>query len=257
MTAPVPRFATDDDHLLLEGYARFCHQVALPDRALRERLRLPRLFLAEHPDLGEWMARPTRSRLADLRRIKAWPLLSWAGLSGLVRLDLDLLAAKDLGGMSATVRQLWPEDFERLWETARRLGWSYYHRKTAQAGPEALSTVSLPSMCFRSIVSSLWVSRAEGPVLAFSAWTVHDVLGDAVRGCTVFWAAMGLAGKRPGKAWRGLQGGWQFISRRTAEHRVRPRQAFSIRRSGQGWSSPPSPRPSLAVTSTVGQASPA
>ena len=126
MTAPVPRFATDDDHLLLEGYARFCHHVALPDRALRDRLRLARLFLAEHPDLGEWMTRPTRTRLADLRRIKAWPLLSWAGLSGLIRLDLDLLTAKDLGGMSATVRHLWPEDFERLWETARRLGWSYY-----------------------------------------------------------------------------------------------------------------------------------
>ena len=126
MTAPVPRFVTVGDHLLVEGYARFCHQIGLPDRALRERLRLARLFLAEHPDLGEWMTRPTRTRLADLRRIKAWPLLSWAGLSGLIRLDLDLLAAKDLGGMSASVRQLWPEELERLWETARRLGWSYY-----------------------------------------------------------------------------------------------------------------------------------
>lgn len=126
MTAPVPRLATDGDHLLLEGYARFCHHVALPDRALRDRLRLARAFLAEHPDLGEWMTRPTRTRLAGLRRIKAWPLLSWAGLSGLIRLDLDLLAAKELGGMSATVRQLWPEDFGRLWATAQRLGWSYY-----------------------------------------------------------------------------------------------------------------------------------
>ena len=85
MTAPVPRFATDGDHLLLEGYARFCDQAALPDRALRDRLRLARLFLAEHADLGEWMTRPTRTRLADLRRVKAWPLLSWAGLSGLIR----------------------------------------------------------------------------------------------------------------------------------------------------------------------------
>jgi integrase len=126
MTAPVPRFATTDDHLLLDGYARFSHRLGLTDRALRDRLRLARLFLAEHPDLGDWMARSTRTRLADLRRIKAWPLVSWAALSGLVRLDLDLLAAKDLGGMSATVRQLWPEDFERLWQTARRLGWSYY-----------------------------------------------------------------------------------------------------------------------------------
>jgi hypothetical protein len=58
-------------------------------------------------------------------------------------------------------------------------------------------------------------------------------------GRAVCWRAR----KRPGKAWRGLQGGWQFISRRTAEHRVRPRHTFSIRRSGQGWSSPPSPGP--------------
>jgi integrase len=126
MTAAVARFATHDDHLLLSGYAQFSHRLGLTDRALRDRLRLARLFLAEHPDLGEWMDRPTRTRLADLRRIKAWPLLSWAALSGRVSADLDLLAAKDLGGMSATVRQLWPEDFQRLWETARRLGWSYY-----------------------------------------------------------------------------------------------------------------------------------
>src|SRR5262249_6715322 len=126
MTAPVPRLATEDDHQLLDGYARFSHRLGLTDRALRDRLRLARLFLAEHPDLGEWMTRPTRTRLADLRRVKAWPLVSWAALSGLIRLDLDLLAAKDLGGMSATVRQLWAAEFERLWETARRLGWSYY-----------------------------------------------------------------------------------------------------------------------------------
>ena len=126
MTAPVPRFATGGDHLLLGDYAQFSHRLGLTDRALRDRLRLARAFLAEHPDLGEWMTQPTRTRLADLRRVRAWPLLSWAGLSGRVHLDLDLLAAKDLGGMSGTVRQLWPDDFERLWETARRLGWSYY-----------------------------------------------------------------------------------------------------------------------------------
>jgi integrase len=126
MTAAIARFATQDDHLLLDGYARFCHRLGLADRGLRDRLRLARLFLAEHPDLAAWMARPTRTRLADLRRVKAWPLLSWAALFGAVRVDLDLLAAKDLGGMSATVRQLWPQDFQRLWETARRLGWSYY-----------------------------------------------------------------------------------------------------------------------------------
>jgi integrase len=126
MTAAVARLATEDDHRLLEGYAQFCHRLGLADRGLRDRLRLARLFLAEHLDLAAWMARPTRTQLADLRRIKAWPLVSWAALSGAVHVDLDLLAAKDLGGMSSTVRQLWPQDFERLWQAAQRLGWSYY-----------------------------------------------------------------------------------------------------------------------------------
>ena len=84
MTAAVARFATQDDHLLLDGYARFCHRLELSDRSLRDRLRLARLFLAEHPDLAAWMTRPTRTRLADLHRIKAWPMLSWAALSGTV-----------------------------------------------------------------------------------------------------------------------------------------------------------------------------
>lgn len=92
MTAPVPRFATEADHPLLEGYATFCHEIGLFDHALRDRLRLARTFLAAHPDLEAWMARPTRSRLADLSRIRAWPFLCWAGLAGRVRLDLDLLA---------------------------------------------------------------------------------------------------------------------------------------------------------------------
>ena len=120
------RWATDDDHDLIDGYAAFCHEIGVSDRALRDRLHLGRRFLAEHPDLVAWMDRPTRSRLADLQRIRAWPLLSWAGLSGRVQLDLDLLCAKDLGAMSATLRRLCPEEFSSLWEVARHLGWSYY-----------------------------------------------------------------------------------------------------------------------------------
>ncbi len=126
MTAAVARWATEDDHPLIEAYAEFCHQLGVSDRTLRDRLRVARAFLSDHPDLDTWMSRPTRSRLTDLDRIRAWPLVSWAGLVGRVRTDLDLLVAKDLGGMSATVRQLWPDEFARFWETARRLGWSYY-----------------------------------------------------------------------------------------------------------------------------------
>ncbi len=126
MTAAIARWATDTDHALIEDYARFCHELGVTDRALRDRLRLARAFLREHRDLDVWLTRPTRTRLADLQRIKAWPLVSWAALTSRLRIDLDLLAAKDLGGMSATVRQLWPSEFDRLWEVARRFGWSYY-----------------------------------------------------------------------------------------------------------------------------------
>jgi integrase len=126
MTAAVARWAVDDDHGLIEDYAIFSHDLGVTDRAVRDRLRLARAFLAQHPDLDVWMVRPTRTRLADLERIRAWSLVSWAALTGRVQVDLDLLAAKDLGGMSATVRQLWPVELERLWELARRLGWSYY-----------------------------------------------------------------------------------------------------------------------------------
>jgi integrase len=125
MTAAVARWATDDDHSLIEDYASFCHNLGVTDRALRDRLGQARAFLGQHPDLLAWLARPTRTRLADLQRIKAWSLVSWAALTGRAQIDLDLLAAKDLGGMSATVRQLWPTEFERLWEVSRRLGWSY------------------------------------------------------------------------------------------------------------------------------------
>jgi len=126
MSAAVARWATNEDHDLIDGYARFCHDIGVGDAARRERLRLARLFLAGYPDLDAWLARPTRSRLSDLKRIKAWPLLCWAGLTGRVQLDIDLLAAKDLGGMSATVRRLWPAAFDELWQTTRELGWSYY-----------------------------------------------------------------------------------------------------------------------------------
>lgn len=146
MTAIAARWATDADHPLIEDYARFCHELGVTDHALRDRLRLARAFLGQHHDLEAWLTRPTRTRLTDLQRIRAWPLVSWAALTGRVRIDLDLLAAKDLGGMSATVRQLWPMEFDQLWEVARRLGWSYYWSRSVidQFVPAVVAWSSMP-----------------------------------------------------------------------------------------------------------------
>ncbi len=146
MTVAVARWATDDDHPIIEDYATFCHDIGCSDRALRDRLRLARTFLDQHHGLEEWLERPTRARLADLGRIRAWSLVSWAALTGRVQIDLDLLVAKDLGGMSATVRQLWPADFDRLWATARRIGWSYFWSRSVidQFVPAVVAWSSTP-----------------------------------------------------------------------------------------------------------------
>ncbi|MBA3234699.1 MAG: hypothetical protein H0T59_01745, partial [Chloroflexi bacterium] len=73
----MPRLAIKSDHGLLSGYARFCAALGVTDRALRDRLRTARAFLGAHPDLDAWLARPLPTRLADLRRIRAWSLLSY------------------------------------------------------------------------------------------------------------------------------------------------------------------------------------
>lgn len=51
MTAAVARCATATDHDLLGGYIAFCRDLCVSDRALRDRLRAARSFLATHPDL--------------------------------------------------------------------------------------------------------------------------------------------------------------------------------------------------------------
>ena len=124
MNAPVPRFATEADHPLLDGYACFCAGAGLSDSAVRDRLFQARSFLVAHPDLRAWMARPVRTRLADLKRHRAWPLLVWAALAGRINLDIDLLAAKQLYGLSLTASRLWPGDIVSAGQVGVRLGWS-------------------------------------------------------------------------------------------------------------------------------------
>lgn len=124
MSAAVARVATTNDHPLMDGYVQHCQALDVTDRALRDRLRLGRRFLTLHPNLGEWMQRPLRIRLTDLQRVKAWPLVSYAILSGQVAVDLDLLVTKDLGGFGASAESLFPADYELARQAAVRLSWS-------------------------------------------------------------------------------------------------------------------------------------
>jgi site-specific recombinase XerD len=128
VTAAVARLATEDDHRLVEGYACYCQDLIdagrMTDRARRDRLRLARQFLGRYPDLEVWMSRPLPARLRDLERVKAWPLVTYAILTGGVRVDLDLLLVKDLGGFGYATEWLHPDDYRTGREIAARLGWS-------------------------------------------------------------------------------------------------------------------------------------
>jgi integrase len=124
MTAAVARAATDDDHLLLDAYIAHCHTLGCRDRALRDRLRAARRFLAEHPDLAEWMTVPLPDRLVCLERTRAWPLIAFAVLAGHVEIDVDLLVAKDLGSFGVAAEAILGEDLVRARTAAGRLGWA-------------------------------------------------------------------------------------------------------------------------------------
>lgn len=81
-------------------------------------------FLAEHPDLDEWMRRSPQARVVELgRHPNAWPVLVFAMVSGRCRADLDFLVAKRFGHSAGrTVAILHAGDVIRLREAAKRLG---------------------------------------------------------------------------------------------------------------------------------------
>jgi hypothetical protein len=97
MTAPALAAAPVPD--LLEAYTTHCRTLELSADGFAWRIRHARALLRFHPDLGSWMARPLQARLTDLRRTKAWPLVSWALLYGHAQADIDLLIAHRLGGL--------------------------------------------------------------------------------------------------------------------------------------------------------------
>ena len=70
------------------------------------------------------MSRPLPARLTDLDRVKAWPLLTYAILTGQLSVDLDLLLVKDLGGFGSAAEWLNAVDYTEARQIAARLGWS-------------------------------------------------------------------------------------------------------------------------------------
>lgn len=124
MSAAVARTATTADHDWMSAYVEHCHRLGCSDRALRERLRTARGFLAAHPDPRAWMNQPTTARVAELRRTRAWPLLVFLIGTGRLRLDLELAAAKNLTGLGGIVEAQHAEDFGAAREAGVRLGWT-------------------------------------------------------------------------------------------------------------------------------------
>ncbi|WP_460791516.1 hypothetical protein [Nocardioides maradonensis] len=113
-----------DEHDWMSAYLAHCQRLGCSDRALRERRRCAVAFLADHPDLTEWMAQPTVDRVAELRRTRSWPLLVFLIGSGRLRLDLELAGAKNLTGLGGIVERHHGEDFANARTAGLRLGWT-------------------------------------------------------------------------------------------------------------------------------------
>ena len=125
--ARVPVSAPAGGRRLLEDYRGYCAGLDRGADARGLRLRQACRFLAVHPDLDAWMIRPVEVRLADLRRFKAWPLLTFAVLSGRLRLDTSLLVSMRLGGFGRCAEEQFPGQFSVMREAAARLSWSPRH----------------------------------------------------------------------------------------------------------------------------------
>ncbi|OOL26593.1 hypothetical protein GQ85_44085, partial [Rhodococcus rhodochrous] len=92
-----------DPDAVLADYLEHVAGLGLSGRSVRGRTRIATIFLAEHPDLRDWMARPAAERLTELRGTGAWPLLCHVIGRGELRLDLELAAVKNLTGLGRAV----------------------------------------------------------------------------------------------------------------------------------------------------------
>ena len=115
--------AADSALPLLERHAVFVAGLECNGQAKRLRLNGAERLLARHPDLRQWMGRPTVDRVAEARRLYAWPFLSWCFAVGALPPDVELLAAKSKGAHYATWARMHPDQVSRVAETASAMGW--------------------------------------------------------------------------------------------------------------------------------------
>jgi hypothetical protein len=124
MSAAAARVAVDADHDWFAAYVSRCQRLGCSDRALRDRLRCARAFLAAHPDLHTWMSQPVTERMVELKRSRAWPLVVFLIGTGRLRLDLELAGAKNLTGLADVVEAQHAEEFADARSAGLRLGWT-------------------------------------------------------------------------------------------------------------------------------------
>jgi integrase len=109
---------------LLEDYLDHVAGLGLSRRAVRDRVRIARGFLARHPDLHEWMTSPATARAVELKRAGAWPLVCYAIGAGRLRLDLGLAGVKHFSGFGQAIEDRDPGGFAAARAAGLRLGWT-------------------------------------------------------------------------------------------------------------------------------------
>lgn len=154
---------------LLDDYLAYlaCLEVGNDAKKLRERQASK--LLGRHPDLQGWMGRPLASRLRDLDRTKAWPLLTWAILSRAVVPDLELLVSRRLGGMHRSAEAMFADEYGAMREAAGRLGWDERWVEQVIVQPLTLAVAwsghSPRALCEEDL-EGLLAAIEESPVIA-------------------------------------------------------------------------------------------
>ncbi len=123
---------------LLVTYADALAALPIGPDARRIRRNAAGRLLAAYPQLAAWMSRPTPARVADLKRTGAWLFLAWCFTEEHLIPDLDLLLAKNPGGLYRQWAARHPGDVQQVTGVAQRFGWSANWTRDVSRGGLAL-----------------------------------------------------------------------------------------------------------------------